>query len=428
MFKSLTVKARIWGGFLLILAFLLLVAVLGWFGLRSIDGNVWQFERVNANTVRVLTIDRNVAGLRRNVLVFTGSNGDTKALDRVRQLQGDLAKDLGEAINAASNPERKADLEQMRHLFEQYSANFEKVIQLRTTRDAALTQRLNPTGAAMREQLTSLLDATMAIKDYENAAIIGKAQEQLMLGRVNALRFLALPSDKLATEASEQFVHAEAAVKDQLAHEKDAGRRKTTEQVLQMLPTYVTAFGEIVTASQAMNRLISVENAKIAGDIGDLAAKVKASQLADLNRLGTDTKDTVSSQQTSSGGLSVLAVVLGLAFAALIARSILGPIAAMVAAMRELAAGRLDTVVPALERSDEIGEMAQAVQVFKQNAIDKQRMEAEQKAAEEAQRKAEEEQRQREAAIVAEVAEVAKAASEGEMDRQIDLAGKSGFL
>ncbi|RAU22376.1 hypothetical protein CU669_09050 [Paramagnetospirillum kuznetsovii] len=72
--------------------------------------------------------------------------------------------------------------------------------------------------------------------------------------------------------------------------------------------------------------------------------------------------------------------------------------------------------------------MAKAVQVFKQNAIDKLRMEAEQRAAEEAQRTAEEEQRKREAAIVAEVAEVAKAASTGDLDRRIDLEGKSGFL
>ena len=36
--------------------------------------------------------------------------------------------------------------------------------------------------------------------------------------------------------------------------------------------------------------------------------------------------------------------------------------------MRTLAGGALDTAIPALDRRDEIGEMAGAVQVFKENA------------------------------------------------------------
>ncbi|MGE5545908.1 MAG: methyl-accepting chemotaxis protein [Solirubrobacterales bacterium] len=134
-----------------------------------------------------------------------------------------------------------------------------------------------------------------------------------------------------------------------------------------------------------------------------------------------------------SGRITLIAlIVLGLAaastFAWVIARSVTRPVGAMTDAMGALAGGKLDVAIPALGQRDEIGEMAKAVQVFKQNAIDKKRMEEEQRAAEEAARKAEAEQRAREAAIVAEVAEVAAAASGGDMDRRIDLAGKDGFL
>jgi methyl-accepting chemotaxis protein len=43
-----------------------------------------------------------------------------------------------------------------------------------------------------------------------------------------------------------------------------------------------------------------------------------------------------------------------------------------------LAGGRLDVEVPGIGRADELGEMAAAVEVFKANAIDRQRLEAEQ--------------------------------------------------
>ena len=138
--------------------------------------------------------------------------------------------------------------------------------------------------------------------------------------------------------------------------------------------------------------------------------------------------ETNSDVERMSVILLVLSLVVGGAVAFFTGRSIAHPIKAMTDAMSRLADGDHDVTVPALDNRDEIGEMAQAVQVFKRNAIDKLQMEAEQRAAQEAQKIAEEEQRSREAAIVAEVAEVAEAASQGDLERQIDLNGKAGFL
>ena len=66
------------------------------------------------------------------------------------------------------------------------------------------------------------------------------------------------------------------------------------------------------------------------------------------------------------------------------------PIVAMTGAMTGLAHGDLEADIPSRDRRDEIGEMAAAVQVFKDNAIEKRRLEAEQEAAA---RRAEEEKR-----------------------------------
>jgi len=425
---ALTVKARIWGGFLLILAFLAGVAAMALAGFGKLDTQVNELARVAGLATSVQQIDRKFTGLRRNVLVFTGSNGDVKSLDRVRELVADLKKELPEAIAATHDPERKALLQAAQHAFEQYAANFERIAQVQEKRENMFNETLFPLGKAMREQITGMLDATVAIKDFENASYIGKAQEQFLLARLNANRFVAVPSAKLADEVKDQLARAEVAMKEQLAHEKDPGRRRTTEAVLQQLPAYGAAFAEVATATFEIDRLVSKENAALAASISDSAAKNVASQVGYLNQVKADAQTTVSTQFSLDSTISIVAMVLGLASAWLIARSILGPIAAMTGAMGRLADGRLDTEIPALERTDEIGEMAKAVQVFKQNGIDKQRMEAEQKAAEEATRKAEEEQRRREAAIVAEVAEVAKAASGGDLDRRIDLAGKTGFL
>ncbi|WP_422364981.1 methyl-accepting chemotaxis protein [Pelagibius sp.] len=57
-----------------------------------------------------------------------------------------------------------------------------------------------------------------------------------------------------------------------------------------------------------------------------------------------------------------------------VARGIVSPISAMTTAMRELAGGNKTIDIPARDRSDEIGEMAKAVEVFKDNAIEAERL------------------------------------------------------
>jgi len=67
--------------------------------------------------------------------------------------------------------------------------------------------------------------------------------------------------------------------------------------------------------------------------------------------------------------LLIAGLVIGTAVSLFTARSIVRPVKAMTGAMSELAAKNLDVPVPALENRDEIGEMAKAVQVFKDNMI-----------------------------------------------------------
>ncbi len=85
--------------------------------------------------------------------------------------------------------------------------------------------------------------------------------------------------------------------------------------------------------------------------------------------------------------VTVVAAVLGL----MIGRGIGNPIISMTDAMGRLAAGELDMEIPAQGWRNEIGKMAAAVQVFKENAVEKKHLEQEQ---DEVKRRAEEERRQ----------------------------------
>ncbi|MBT7487632.1 MAG: HAMP domain-containing protein [Rhodospirillales bacterium] len=72
--------------------------------------------------------------------------------------------------------------------------------------------------------------------------------------------------------------------------------------------------------------------------------------------------------------MAIIISLLGVFFARRISR----PIDSMTTAMGSLAEGNLETEIPALDRTDEIGSMAKAVEIFKTNAIQVKKMEAEQ--------------------------------------------------
>ena len=78
------------------------------------------------------------------------------------------------------------------------------------------------------------------------------------------------------------------------------------------------------------------------------------------------TQRTLSLQMQIGGGAAVLALIVLF----LTERSISRPIRAITDTMSRVAGGRLDLEVEASGRNDEIGEMARAVEVFRQNAIE----------------------------------------------------------
>ena len=96
--------------------------------------------------------------------------------------------------------------------------------------------------------------------------------------------------------------------------------------------------------------------------------------------------DDLAAQAWSSTQRSLIAAALIVLFtlgvSTIVARGITGPLRRMTGTMNDLAGGKLDVDVPGIGRSDEIGEMAKAVEVFKSNAVERRALEAEQKQAE----------------------------------------------
>ncbi|MDH4411969.1 MAG: methyl-accepting chemotaxis protein, partial [Rhizobium sp.] len=113
--------------------------------------------------------------------------------------------------------------------------------------------------------------------------------------------------------------------------------------------------------------------------------------------------DSAALAMTLSLGAVVLAALLALAAAAVSVVRIARPISAITASMRKLAAGDTQADIPFAARTDEIGDIAAAVSVFRANAIERaalERQAEETRSMSEIERIEREEQKAREAAEV----------------------------
>ncbi len=97
----------------------------------------------------------------------------------------------------------------------------------------------------------------------------------------------------------------------------------------------------------------------------------------------TERASSAALQHLLTLSMVLLVGVLALLFSVgIVARRVVEPVNAMTRAMASLASGNVDIEVPAAVRRDEIGQMARAVHVFRDNAVEKAQLEAEQADAE----------------------------------------------
>ncbi|HYH22398.1 MAG TPA: HAMP domain-containing protein, partial [Azospirillum sp.] len=419
------VATRISAGFLSVLLLLVALAVLGVRAMGSAEHGLGDYSAIARNTQQVSDITGAVADMRRNVIVYSNT-GDDAAQKRVRELQASLGPALTAAAQGTGDPSRRANLERMSGILDGYARNFDKLVKARDTRDRMVTDVLTPQGEAARKGLSDLVQALKERGDDRNALSATQAVESVLTARLFAARFLMDTDLKYADLFRERAQQLVAAVQALQAQMPDAATKRAAENALEAVRKYLPAFDDTVTAVMDTAKLIATMG-QDAAEFARLAEATRKSALDSMEASSQDITGALHNTATTNITVGVAAVLIGLLLAWIVARSITRPVNDMTGTMTRLAAGELTVDIPALSNQDEIGAMAKAVQVFKDNAIAKQRMDEAERERLEAERREDEAQRARETAIGQEIAALIDSVSKGDLSRRIDLSGKDGF-
>jgi len=118
--------------------------------------------------------------------------------------------------------------------------------------------------------------------------------------------------------------------------------------------------------------------AQVTGSVEQLVKTISDEE----HHLKTEMEANITFAEIEMVVIALAGLVIGVVVALYLGASLSKPVVQMTGAMQKLANGDLETMIPAQGRKDEIGEMAATVQIFKENALEVRRLEAEQKEAE----------------------------------------------
>jgi len=374
---NLKLRTKVLAGFVVILVLLGVVGSVSVFGFRNVDRGFIRYQTIAANTVRVVAIDRDMVQLRRTAYIFSDT-GDAAVAAQFDTLAAGIRKQIEDLAAALIDPERRAQILSTGKILDEYVAGFGKLREMRTARDKLVADTLNPSGAKAREDVTGIIRSAMADRDMEAAALAGLTQESLMQVRLNANRFIARPDAKLIETIAQWQATFDKSSAELLQRLQNPARRQLMQDTRALMKAYDAAFASVATQSFAIDKQVGETMARLAESIAAAVSRISESQAKSLVEIDVDTHSLMNTTITTTIGLSAGALVFGLVIAWLLGGGIAGPVVNMTSAMGKLAGGDKSVEIPAQGRTDEIGQMAGAVQVFKEKMVEADRLRAEQ--------------------------------------------------
>jgi methyl-accepting chemotaxis protein len=353
---------------------ILSIGLTGAIGIAALAGSAYYLEHQNARALRsqaeatalaskVNEIDRLYAAARQDLSDFVRTQQARPAdvfAERMlaigRQASTVLALPEGRAVGA--------QLKQLGDLAERAQGEMghlaKQVKEIGVDQDSGLLGASALAGEKLEQAavLSAQNAGSAAAWRLAYAATAIRRQEQAYLVRRDEARLGDL---EVAVSRLERYT---AAFKDD---------PEVARAVMAALAGYRTAFeawrerdAGLVRAVDKLNDQLIVATPAI-----DEIQKVIGDQVAGASKALADAQALFMRLILLVGGgvlLASLAIAIG------VGRSITGPLIRLRQAMRHLSEGRTDEIVPETRRSDEIGDMARMVEVFRENAIERARL------------------------------------------------------
>ncbi|MET0089344.1 MAG: methyl-accepting chemotaxis protein [Candidatus Thiodiazotropha sp.] len=344
---------------ILILLLSSVVIAIAFINLNNIQSNVigiTQDLAPDAGTAATTMEKVYLKRLRVKDYIKTSNSEDVAKFDDLTQQIDELLK---QARREITNPERVAMLDRIEQNHQEYTDSFRNVVVTNMhKRHDLLHKVLDVKGPLIERNLSEIMDTANQDGDAQAAYDGGLAMRHLLLGRLNAVRFLVdndAPS-KSAVEA--EFSAAKQTMHSLLEELQNPNRRQLAQEVIGTVEDYLSAFEEVVQAINMRNQAIHDTLDRLGPVMAQDTVKLRDSVFASLSDQGRIVEEHVASTKQSMLLLFGTALVLGLVIAILVVRGIVNPLRQTNTMLQDIADGEGDLTkrIP-VASTDEIGKL-----------------------------------------------------------------------
>jgi len=360
-------RAKVMLGFAVVLAISAVSMGIAYLGFEHVSVGVASYRKSVSEADLARNIDRELISYRAlaHYYVVTGKEDDGKA---ALAAEASLKDAIDQAMKGTTNP---AGLEQITRLareFRTFTKIFADILKVKSESALVTQNQLTRGGTMLRYKLDDLASnaAEAELPTVELGAKQVTAQYQAATALANT--FVINSDQTVATSALARLKFVENSLR--AISSTDEKIVQSVNEVSALLDAYRKFLGKLVENSKSIDEL-TTEMAESAAAIMQGSGAMKAALLSDQQRLESESDASISETERLIVMLAAGGFLLGGVLAVLLGKGISRPMTAMCKAMRELAGGNFDVVLPGLGRRDELGEMAAAVEEFKLQAIAK---------------------------------------------------------
>ncbi len=425
-FDSYKVGKKVGVGFGVVLLFLVAVSSIAFFGLYGALGNFTEYRATARQTNELGRVQANLLLVRLGAkeYILSGSDAAENMVHERLAATQDLIKSSNELFQQAAQyydvGEDVSSLDDASLKLASYLAGFEQIVAFRSRRNN-LVDEMNTLGPAAERNLTRIMESAYEDGDPEASFMAGKTLRNLLLARLYANRFLVDNQQASADRASAELEAFGNNAQEMFEALQNPTRRDLAQELVDNAQRYSGAFSDVTGVIFERNGVIKGQLDVIGPQIADSLEQIKLSNKARQDELGPRAVSSMQNSEIFAAIFSVIAIAVGGFFAVQIGRLISSPVLLLTTAMGKLADGDKESAVPATHREDEVGEMARAVEVFRQNAIEIDRIQAEKA---EAEKQAQEKEQLEEQRRADEKAKAEAMAAEEKRNAMAELANK----
>lgn len=351
------------GGIVLAMIVLGLVSAVSIVGVRSAVGNVTSMSDAEQALIGIQSRAVSAQSLLKDYVIRPDAELATNVIDTL----DDAIELINDAEDGAKDLKKSQELESVRKALEETRKSADQIIAAQTGIQDTIDSDLTPLGGKIAESLKDIKDAAYQDGSGNSEALYraSVAETNYLSMQVTVTRYLSDSNADTAKKSKDILLNLEDSMNQLYEVISSKQQLARANSVIEDVVSYDESFDNVIAAT----KIRDAEIGKVINTSGPQLASNAQSIVDSIS--GVRGRATFVAHSAASAALFVvmLAAIIGIAIAfgsgALINTIVARPITKLAGQMRQLAGGDFDAEVHGVERTDEVGDMARAVEVFR---------------------------------------------------------------